>query len=256
MSARQPTHPKRCRRGKIRYNHAQVNRDWFLRGDYNMVRSARFITAFILLLAVGLIGHAQDDTPTSHTVAPGETLAIIAARYELNWQDLARANNIVNPNLIYVGQTLTLPTDTGTGGAGTPPENGAAPGTVVRYVVRPADTLSELAVEYCTTVVAIANASGVNRYSRIFPGQALTIPVGTCTVGGPVYGYPPHDRPATGGVGNPYIPPATRYIVRYGDTLFRIGALYGVNIYRIAEANGILNLNAIYAGESLVIPPR
>ncbi|MCU0465747.1 MAG: LysM peptidoglycan-binding domain-containing protein [Anaerolineae bacterium] len=225
-----------------------------------MLRSARLITVFILLLAVGLVVHAQDNTPATHTVAPGETLASIAARYELGWQDLARVNNIVNPNLIYVGQTLTLPTDsdTGTGGIGTPPENGATPGTVVRYVVRPADTLSELAVEYCTTVVAIANASGVNRYSRIFPGQALTIPVGTCTVGGPVYGYPPHDRPATGGIGNPYIPPApaTRYVVRYGDTLFRIGARYGVNIYRIAEANGILNLNAIYAGQPLVIPSR
>jgi LysM repeat protein len=44
--------------------------------------------------------------------------------------------------------------------------------------------------------------------------------------------------------------------VRYGDTMFRISALYGGNVYDLAEANGILNLNRIYAGQILRIPGR
>ncbi|NOG49513.1 MAG: LysM peptidoglycan-binding domain-containing protein [Chloroflexi bacterium] len=54
----------------------------------------------------------------------------------------------------------------------------------------------------------------------------------------------------------PWYPPvgAQYYYVQPGDTLFRIGARFGVNIYRIAEANRLLNLNLIYAGVPLYIP--
>jgi lysozyme len=172
----------------------------------------------------------------------------------VNFYVLANLNGIANPNLIYVGQVLVIPT-AGTGAGGTPPTNGATPGTVVYYYVRVADTLSEIAVDYCTTVAAIANASGITVYGRIYPGQLLYIPVGYCYVNGPVYGYPPHIPPVT--TYPPTIPHyGTRYVVRSGDTLYRIGSLFGVNIYRIAEANGILNLNHIYRGQTLIIPSR
>jgi LysM repeat protein len=51
--------------------------------------------------------------------------------------------------------------------------------------------------------------------------------------------------PASGGV---------HHMVRYGETLFSIGRMYGVNPYRIAEANGLANPNCIYAGQMLYIP--
>ncbi len=44
------------------------------------------------------------------------------------------------------------------------------------------------------------------------------------------------------------------YIVQPGDNLFGIAARTGRNAYTIAQANGILNLNAIYVGEPLVLP--
>jgi len=50
----------------------------------------------------------------THIVQRGETLAIIAARYNVTTWALIRANEIVNPALIYPGQALTVP---GTGGA-------------------------------------------------------------------------------------------------------------------------------------------
>jgi LysM repeat protein len=44
------------------------------------------------------------------------------------------------------------------------------------------------------------------------------------------------------------------HTVRYGETLFTIARLYGVNPYAIARANGIPNPNYIYAGQVLLIP--
>ncbi len=44
-----------------------------------------------------------------HVVQPGEHLSSIARRYGLSWPTLARANGIVDPNRIYVGQALTIP---------------------------------------------------------------------------------------------------------------------------------------------------
>ena len=44
------------------------------------------------------------------------------------------------------------------------------------------------------------------------------------------------------------------YRVRWGDTLAKIARRYGVSMWSIARANGITNLNRIYAGQLLLIP--
>ncbi len=44
------------------------------------------------------------------------------------------------------------------------------------------------------------------------------------------------------------------HVVQRGDNLFRISLRYNVPMNQIAAANGILNYNLIYAGQSLVIP--
>ena len=45
----------------------------------------------------------------THIVKPGERLASIARDYGISWTTIARANNIGNPNTIYVGQVLNIP---------------------------------------------------------------------------------------------------------------------------------------------------
>ncbi|MBN1991969.1 MAG: LysM peptidoglycan-binding domain-containing protein [Anaerolineae bacterium] len=52
-------------------------------------------------------------------------------------------------------------------------------------------------------------------------------------------------------------PPASGgmyHTVRYGETLFSIGRIYGVNPYSIASVNGLANPDCIYAGQVLYIP--
>lgn len=50
-------------------------------------------------------------------VAPGDTLSGIAAQYGVSYQSIAAASGIGNPNLIYAGQTVEVPTG---GGSSTP----------------------------------------------------------------------------------------------------------------------------------------
>lgn len=56
----------------------------------------------------------------SYTVKKGDTLSEIAKQYGTTYQDIAKANGISNPNLIYEGQTLKI-------GADAPSETVTAP---------------------------------------------------------------------------------------------------------------------------------
>ena len=55
-----------------------------------------------------LVG-SYSGTRIIHIVQPGETLAILCKRYGVSVEDLARINNIRNPNHIEVGDALTIP---------------------------------------------------------------------------------------------------------------------------------------------------
>lgn len=61
---------------------------------------------------------------------------------------------------------------------------------------------------------------------------------------GSVYAPPPPSAPA-----GPRV-----HVVRPGEILSAIAQRYGVNVYTLAAANGIVNINRIYAGQRLVIP--
>ena len=50
---------------------------------------------------------------TTYKVKKGDTLSGIASRYGTTVSALAKANNIKNPNLIYAGNTLTIPGSSG-----------------------------------------------------------------------------------------------------------------------------------------------
>ncbi|MGC9358796.1 MAG: LysM peptidoglycan-binding domain-containing protein [Anaerolineae bacterium] len=58
-----------------------------------------------------LIPETTGEQVTIHVVAPGESLLSIAAKYGLSILDIAERNNIMNVNLIFVGQRLVIPTE-------------------------------------------------------------------------------------------------------------------------------------------------
>ncbi|MGA9347323.1 MAG: LysM domain-containing protein [Anaerolineae bacterium] len=101
----------------------------------------------------------------THIVQPGENLFRIALHYGMTYQALAAANGIVNPDFIYVGQSLTISA-----------EAPAVPTGGKIHVVQPGENLFRIALRYGTTVEAIAVANGISNVHLIYSGQRLRIP--------------------------------------------------------------------------------
>jgi LysM repeat protein len=105
--------------------------------------------------------------PIVHVVQRGENLFRIALRYNTTVDAIAAANGIRNPQLIYVGQKLTIPQ----GGGTTPPSGGGQ-----THVVQPGENLFRIALRYGTTPQAIAAANNLPNVHLIYAGQVLRIP--------------------------------------------------------------------------------
>ena len=121
------------------------------------------LTVVTLVLLVGIVpaSAAPNEGSIVHVVQRGETLYSIGRRYGVGMWTIAYANGITNPNRIYVGQRLVIPTGTPTG-------------TV--HVVRPGETLTRIALWYGVDAWAIARANGITNLNHIYVGQRLTIP--------------------------------------------------------------------------------
>jgi len=64
--------------------------------------------------AAGATAAVASGVSAVHLVKAGESLAIIATRYGVSAASIASANGIVNQNMIYAGQRLTIPGATAT----------------------------------------------------------------------------------------------------------------------------------------------
>ena len=140
-------------------------------------------------------------------------------KYNTTVSELVKLNNISNPNLIYAGSTLKIPTNSSS-------STGSCTST---YVVQSGDTLSQIALNYGTTVTQIAYANNIRNVNLIYTGQTLYIPTSNCDMN------------------------HTLYVVRRGDTLWGISRRFGVSIARIVMLNRISNPNLIYPGNILRI---
>lgn len=109
---------------------------------------------------------------------------------------------------------------------------------IITYTVKSGNTLSQIALNYNTTVNEIAGLNGIVNPNLIYTGEVLKIDttndISTIT-------------------GDHYETNHIIYTINYGDTLTAIAQKYNVTIESIVQLNNIVNPNLIYAGERLRI---
>ena len=165
---------------KSKFSRSQSRSDDFSRPGTHATKVATTSPSWDLLKLVtgALLAHlifvpivqaappAQEPT-TVYFVQLDDTLSSIASRYETTVQALVQANNIENPDLIYPGQRLVIPSASPT------PE----PTTQEQvHIVQRGETLYRIAQRYGTTVQALVAANNLADPNLIHWRQKLIIP--------------------------------------------------------------------------------
>ena len=121
-----------------------------------------------------------------------------------------------------------------------PPPLPAATGASQHVVVK-GDSFSTIAKKYGVTSKAVAEANPGIDSTRLKIGQKLAVP--------------PPTRTATGATGSGTNGGDKTYVVKSGDTLFKIAKNYGVSAKALRSANQ-LRTDQIKVGQKLVIPGK
>jgi len=103
----------------------------------------------------------------THRVRSGESLSVIARRYNVSVKDLQRWNNISDPRKLRAGRNLTV--------FYTPAAQQTPAGSTVKYVVQRGDSLWSIARKYNVRVNDLQNWNELGRSSKIKPGQSIRI---------------------------------------------------------------------------------
>ena len=113
----------------------------------------------ILVFALGTLSGLAEKF---HVVQKNETLGGIARKYGVSTSALQAINGISNPNLLYVGKKLKIP-------------SGAS--SEITYVVKKGESLGSIASRFRVKTSTLALINRIERPDLIKVGQKLTVPV-------------------------------------------------------------------------------
>ena len=139
-------------------------------------------TTIIVAAAPPELRQKQDTENFVYDVQAGDTLLLIALRYNLSPIQIAVANNLSNPNLVFPGQKLILPRIEP---LASPTEDLVPPEGKV-HTVQPGESLSNIAGLYGVSVGHLLLLNHVSNPDIIEIGQTLQIPSGPPPTPGPL----------------------------------------------------------------------
>ena len=171
----------------------------------------------------------KQNCPTgsfAYTIKSGDTLFVLASRFNTTVQAITAINPGINPNNLQIGQVICIP------GAVTPPQPSCPNGFF--HVVRPGDTFFTLSQQFGVSVDAIIRANPGVDPNRLQVGQRICIP-----------GAAPPLPPCQNGF---------YYAIRPGDTFFTLSQQFGVSVDAIIRANPGIDPNRLQVGQIICIP--
>jgi len=221
-----------------------------------MSRNRSFLHGLIVLivfaaLMLGSFSLLAQDTPVTHTVQAGENLYRIALRYGIDMNELAQVNNITNQSQIYAGQVLTIP-GLSVPDASAVVENPLVAGTPTIHIVQPGESLTLIAQQYGITVDQLIQSNNITNPNRIRRGDQLTVWTVESVNAGVAETAPVETAPNFVAVAAPSS--NTTYVVQPGEHLAQIAERYGMSWTILAQVNGMVNADQLYAGQTLIIP--
>ena len=130
----------------------------------NGIEDARYIAVGQRLLIPGAQQNVT-NTAVSHEVRPGDSLQTLAYTYHTTVEDIAAANHITNPALLYQGQALAI----NQGKAGQPTYQAL-------HRVQPGENLFRVALQYGLSAQQLARVNNLAPDWPVSAGQQLWIP--------------------------------------------------------------------------------
>lgn len=212
---------------------------------------------------------------TNYTVTAGDSLWIIAAKFETTMNDIKAANNLAT-DMLYIGQVLKIP----------PKASVTTPPTAyTTYKVVSGDSLYIIAKRFNTSITAIKTLNNITS-EALYIGQLLRVPMPSYTVVsgdtlwsvaskfgttienikslnnltsdmlyiGQVLKVP---NIAAQPAPNPTPAPSVSYIthkVVSGDNTWNLSIKYGIPMTELLQVNGFTESTMLQIGQSVKIP--
>ncbi|MEB3320408.1 MAG: LysM peptidoglycan-binding domain-containing protein [Cyanobium sp.] len=200
------------------------------------------LAALVLGTALPLMAALPPATMAQQAVVvrSGETLSEIADRHGVSLTRLMQANGISDPDLVQVGQRITIP---GSGAPRAAQVSSRAGGSGSTYTIRDGETLSEIADRNGISLSRLMQANGIANPDLVQVGQRLTIPGRGGSSG----------SPRAAAAGRPSTPTAP-YTVKSGETLSEIAARFDTSAERLIQINAIRDPDLVMSGTRLQVP--
>lgn len=180
-------------------------------GDIFLKKTIIAFTTAALLSSVAV----QSSEAASYRVQSGDSLSVIAYKYDTTVSNLKSWNNL-SSDRIYVNQVLEV--------------SAPSSSTAKTYTVQSGDYLSKIGAKFDVYVSELKSWNNL-KSDVIYPGQTLIVSSGAAS-------------PAPTG--------SSTYTVQSGDTLSHIAVRYNVSVSSIKSWNGLTSDN-IYVGQKLSI---
>ena len=188
------------------------------------MRAASMLAAALVAAGFGFAGKAGASPSARYVVVPGDSLSLIAQRFDVPLGRLTRANGLDADAPLLIGTVLHLPGPTPSGTQGVTWRDS--------YLVRPGDTLGALAGHYGVTLAELAQANRLNPAGVLLVGTKLHVPRATT-------------RSSSSGI---------TITVQPGQTLSGLAARYGVSLTALSAFNHVDPNNFLLVGQRLEIP--
>lgn len=171
---------------------------------------------------------------STYVVAPGDTLAVIAAKNAVSWKDIAKWNQIDPNAALYVGNVLYLYN-------AKPQVSNTAQQKPDVYIVKVNDSLTALASQYDLSVKDLAAWNDLSTTSNLMVGQKLLLKAPKETS---VANKPNQSKFKT-----------TSYTVKKGESLTYLAERYDLSSQELAELTpNLTTKSALMVGQKINVP--